>query len=49
VELETPKFQVPFLFKLTKQLGLELETSGFKFHSLSAHQTGPYNDLIVDR
>jgi len=42
VELETPRFQVPFLLNLTKQQGMELETSGFKFHSFPSHQTGPY-------
>jgi len=41
VELETPRFQVPSLLNLTKQQGMELETSGFKFHSFKSHQTGP--------
>jgi len=39
VELETWGFQVPLFLHLTKQQGMELETSGFKFHSFLTHQT----------
>jgi len=30
-ELETSRFQIPSLKTITKQQGMELETSGFKF------------------
>jgi len=46
-ELETSRFQVPSLKTLTKKQVMELETSGFKFHSFFPHQTGPKKELPV--